>query len=691
MSDASVHRNRLADEPSLYLRQHGHNPVNWFPWSDEALQLARAEDKPILLSIGYSSCHWCHVMERESFEDERIANLMNDLYVCIKVDREERPDLDNIYMKTVQAMTGHGGWPMTVFLRPDLKPFYAGTYYPPEDRGNMPGFPRVLVGVHRAYREEAQRIGERADQIVEILQRTSEGQAVRGTVGSDSIVAVAARLAGVMDDEHGGFGSAPKFPNTLALSFLLEAQRLEGTDRTDHAGLVKLALDKMAAGGIHDQLGGGFHRYSVDRYWLAPHFEKMLYDQALIAVIYIEGLQRFGEPAYRNALVGIGEYLCREMVGEGGAYFATQDADSEGVEGKFFVWTPDEVAAVVGDADSGLVCRYFDVTDAGNFEGANILHPTSSIEDAARMCGYDLAAAAETITNASAALFAARSARVAPATDKKHLTDWNGLMIGAMARMGDLLAVPRFIDSAAAAADFVRDSMIVDGRLMHFHAEGECRVRAFLDDYAFFGRGCLELFFAAGREADLASATDAADNIIAKFEDAGGGFYFTADDVDAPLMRTRDLADSAVPSGNAVATELLLRLWQLTGDEKYRRAGEQSLEALLPSALANPHGGAHLLTVALRQRRGYGIVVVSHGDTEEGVALRRRALELYCPEISVVSIGEVEPAWLPDPVRGKTVSATARAYLCRGTTCMAPVATPDALEALMAQTGVSRA
>jgi uncharacterized protein YyaL (SSP411 family) len=682
VSDSSDHRNRLADEPSLYLRQHGHNPVNWFPWAPEALNLARIEDKPILLSIGYSSCHWCHVMERESFEDERIARLMNELYVCIKVDREERPDLDNIYMKTVQMMTGHGGWPMTVFLRPDLKPFYAGTYYPPEDRGNMPGFPRVLVGVERAYREDAAKIGERADQVVALLEEGSKGRESSSQVSSLSICEVAAKLAGVMDAEEGGFGSNPKFPNTLALSFLLEAQRIDA--QANHASLVKVALDKMAAGGIYDHLGGGFHRYSVDRYWLVPHFEKMLYDQALLADVYVEAWQRFGEPAYRDTLLGIGNYLCREMVGAGGGYFATQDADSEGVEGKFFVWTPDEVAAVVGEEDAELVCRYFDVTDEGNFEGKNILHPIIEIADLARMFDREPADVTRALAAASATMLLERAERIAPVTDEKHLADWNGLMIGAMAQAGAVLDVGEFVDSARAAADFVRAEMIVDGRLMHFYADGACRVPAFLDDYAFFGRGCLELFFAGGREADLQSATASADAILERYEDgAAGGFYFTAEDSDAPLMRSRELSDSAVPSGNAVATELLLRLWQLTGDDRYRLAGERSLEALLPAALTNPHGGGHLLNVALKHRRGYGVVVIAHADTRAGRELTRRARELPAPEISVLPIAGAEPDWLPAPVRGKTFGDQAAAHLCRGTTCMMPTSSADELELLM--------
>lgn len=686
MSSAPQHRNRLANEPSLYLRQHGHNPVAWYPWGSEALERAAREDRPILLSIGYSSCHWCHVMERESFENERIARLMNKLYVCIKVDREERPDLDGIYMKAVQMMTGHGGWPMTVFLRPDLKPFYAGTYYPPEDRGNLPGFPRVLVGVERAYRQDAEKIGERAEQVIELLRQSGAAQGASKTVENDAIQEIAAKLAAVLDADHGGFGDAPKFPNTLGLSFLLEAAR--ATPQSRNVGLVKVALDKMAAGGIHDHLGGGFHRYSVDRYWLVPHFEKMLYDQALIADFYLEGWRRFGEPAYRDALVGIGDYMSREMVGDGGAYFATQDADSEGVEGKFFVWSPEEVAAVVDADDAELVCRYYDVTAAGNFEGSNILHRTLSIEDVAHMFERDPTQTVQTIAAASTALFAKRSERIAPATDEKHLADWNGLMIGAMAKMGDALGEEHFVRSAQSAADFVRGNMYTDGRLMHFYAAGACRVPGFLDDYAFFGRGCLELFFAGRRREDLESAEASARTIIEHFaDDPGGGFFFTADDVDAPLLRTKDLVDSAVPSGNAVATELLLRLSQLTGDDRYREAGERSLTALLPAALANPHGGAHLLNVALKHRRGYAVAVISHADTVEGRALTRRALELPAPELSVLPLTGDDPVWLPEPVRGKATRATSGVYLCRGAGCMAPVTSPDELEALVTGVG----
>jgi hypothetical protein len=677
------HRNRLADEPSLYLRQHGHNPVDWYPWGREALERARAEDKPILLSIGYSSCHWCHVMERECFENDDIAALMNRLFICIKVDREERPDLDGVYMKALQMMTGRGGWPMTVFLRPDLRPFYAGTYFPPVDRGQMPAFPRVLVGVASAYHEQREELGQRADQVVELLERSNEGPGGE-RVDDAQLDEAAGKLESVMDGEYGGFGGAPKFPNALALSFLLGRASAADARHEARAASVKLALDKMADGGIYDHLGGGFHRYSVDRQWLVPHFEKMLYDQALLCDIYLEGWQRFGEPRYAEVVTGILDYLVREMIGADGGFFATQDADSEGEEGRFFVWTPRQVEEVVGAEDAEVVCRFYDVSDSGNFEGRNILRRTISIDDLARMYDRSVEDTRDTIDRARRSLFARRAERVPPATDVKHLADWNGLMIGAMAKAGRALQREDFVAAARRAADFVRARMFSGTTLMHFATDSGCRVAGFLDDHACFGRGCLELFFAGARRADLDSACMAADVLCDRFEDAArGGFFFTAAGEEAPLLRSRDLMDGAVPSGNSVATELLLRLWQLTGRDRYRAVGERALEALLPSAVAHPHGGGHMLNVAQRHRRGYGVVVITDADSAEGSAMVHRALELHAPELSVLALSAgPEPGWLPEPVRGKSTAAAA-ATVCRAGTCFTPAHSAADLESTM--------
>jgi uncharacterized protein YyaL (SSP411 family) len=660
------HRNRLADEPSLYLRQHGANPVDWYPWSEEALSRAKTENRPILLSIGYSACHWCHVMERESFENLQIADLMNRLFVCIKVDREERPDLDNLYMKAVQLMTGHGGWPMTVFLTPDLEPYYAGTYFPPEDRGQMPGFSRVLVGVARAFHEQSGKVAESTGRVLAALNASTRPNEPGAARSDAEIAAAAGSLHRAMDTEFGGFGEAPKFPGTLSLSLIMgvEARMPSASGRT----LVKTALDRMAAGGIYDHLGGGFHRYSVDRYWLVPHFEKMLYDQALLCDVYREAWSAYGEDRYRQVALGIADYVACEMT----------------------VWTPAEIRDVVGE-DAEVVCGYYGVTEVGNFEGKNILNLSNLDREAlAKSTGRAGPEIEATVARCRARLYASRATRVAPATDRKILTDWNGLMIGAMASAGHLFERPDLVDCAGRAADFVRERLFDGTELKHFYAEGEVRVDGFLDDYAFFGRACLELFIARGRASDYAAACQLTDAMIEIFEDRDrGGFYFTSQDRSDLILRTRDLVDGAVPAGNSVATELCLRMHELTGEARYGRAGLAALEAFSAAALQNPYSGAHLLATAWRENRGWAVVAVI-GKTPQAVALERAALEVYAPEVAVLRIDEAaQQDRLPAALRGKTAgSQPAQAFVCRGTVCSAPVATPEALRALL-QTPVS--
>jgi uncharacterized protein YyaL (SSP411 family) len=624
-------------------------------------------------------------MERESFENEDIARLMNEAFVCIKVDREERPDLDNVYMKAVQMMTGHGGWPMTVFLTPELRPFYAGTYFPPVDRGGMPGFPRVLEALARAFREEPDKVAERGAHVVELLQGEPQASQVAAAELSDAgLRETAEALARAMDAEYGGFGRAPKFPASLALSFLMG--RESGAARTNTTDLVRTTLDRMGDGGIYDHLGGGFHRYSVDRYWLVPHFEKMLYDQALLADTYGEAWLLFDEPRYAETARGILDYVAREMTSAEGAFFSTQDADSEGEEGKFYVWTPDEIRRVVGAADAELVCRFFDVSDAGNFEGHNILHRTISIDDTARMFETTPDHVRTVLEQATAALYEQRKTRVAPATDTKVLADWNGLMIGAMASVGRRLARPDLVARAASAGDFVRSRMMKDGRLLHFFAEGAARVDGFLDDYAFFGRGCLEVFAALGRREDLATAIACADALVARFVAPNGGFYFSALDAEPLVARSRDLFDGAVPSGNSVATELLLRLYDLTANDDYRRVGEEALRGFLGSALSNPYGCAHLLTIAERHAKHYTSVAIAggHGDVNGARELENVALRVHAPGVTVFVLPDEAPGWAPEALKGKVaIDGHSAAYVCRGQTCSAPVTKAEDLAALL--------
>lgn len=666
------HRNRLAFESSLYLQQHASNPVDWYPWGDEALGLARTLDRPILLSIGYSACHWCHVMERESFENQEIAALMNERFVCIKVDREERPDLDHLYMKALQGMTGRGGWPMTVFLTPDGRPYYAGTYFPPEDRNGMPGFPRVLVGVSTAWAEQREAVLGSADRVGAFLREDAQGGAEASGLSEERFLEAAGLLLESMDTEHGGFGKAPKFPGSMALTLLLDAEVLEPSE--NRRRLVRLSLDRMAAGGIRDHLGGGFHRYSVDRVWLVPHFEKMLYDQALLAKLYLDAARHFDEPEHAAVAAEIFEYVLREMTSPEGGFHATQDADSEGEEGKFFVWSKAEIEQVLGAERARLFCRAYDVTETGNFEGHNILQrilPRGEMTDAVE---------AE-LADCRASLFRHRSGRVAPGRDDKVVADWNGLMISALALGGQVLDRPQWVSAAGRAADFVRRAMMNADGLLHVYAGGVAKVPAFLDDYAFFGRGCLDLFEAGGRESDLGTALLCATRLLDEFRhESGQGFCFTSATGEPLIARTRDLFDGAVPAGNSVAAELLLRLWALTGEEKYLEAGEGVLGRFVGEASANPYGGSHLLAIAERHRRGWRTVVVV-GEPDRSDPLVAVARKAYDPGRMVFRVADPSAEWLPSALRGKMVRpGQALAYVCAGSTCSVPLAGEEDLE-----------
>jgi uncharacterized protein YyaL (SSP411 family) len=674
---SSNHRNRLASETSAYLLQHASNPVDWYPWGDEALSLARSLDRPILLSVGYSACHWCHVMERESFENEAIAARMNEEFVCIKVDREERPDVDALYMKALQGMTGRGGWPMTIFLTPDARPFFGGTYFPPEDRSGMAGFPRVLESVAKTWRQRRDDVEESAGRMVEFLER--DGVAERSsTARSEAVAAAADSLVAAIDEEYGGFGRAPKFPATMALTLLLETGNVSdpsGSGRSSR--LVRLSLDAMAAGGIHDQLGGGFHRYSVDRVWLVPHFEKMLYDQALLARLYVDASRRFGSGRYARVASRIFDYVLREMTDDGGGFFSAQDADSEGEEGRFFVWTEDEITSVLGPERSARFCRAHGVRAGGNFEGRSILHrplgQPGEQDDFGDQQEAELDADRER-------LLRARQARVAPATDRKIVADWSSLMLGAMAAASTVLRRPDLLLAATRAAAFIRDRMWPADGLRHVHAGGDAKVPAFLDDYAMFGRACLDLYEAAPDAVHLDAALRCADRLLADFhDDANGGFFFTAAGGETLVARTNDLHDGAVPSGNSVAAELLLRLWSLTGEERYRAAGDRVLERFLGVAERQPYGASQLLVVTARSERGLRVIAVA-GEPSVRAALSQAARDVYDPATTVIEIDSAQENALPPALRGKAAPAgEARAYVCQGTTCSLPIGDPQAL------------
>ena len=675
--------NRLAHETSPYLLQHAHNPVDWFPWGEEAFARARAENRPILLSVGYSACHWCHVMERESFEDPVVARLMNDLFVSVKVDREERPDVDDVYMRAVQTMTGRGGWPMTVFLTPEGKPFYGGTYFPPVDRHGLPGFPRVLEAVARAYRERPDDVARTVEQIVAGLARFERAQATERPLDSTLPRRAAEALLAHVDRADGGLGGAPKFPHTSAFQLFLRQHRATGNPALLEA--VLLTCDRMAKGGVYDQVGGGFHRYAVDARWLVPHFEKMLYDNAQLPRLYMEAYQVTGEPVLRRIVEETLEYVLRDMRHPEGGFYAATDADSEGVEGKYFVWTAAEVARLVDAKDADLVCRYWDISEEGNFEGKSIPHVTLTVEQVARMFGRSPTDAAASIERARARLLAARAERVPPARDEKILASWNGLMIGTLAEAGRVLRAPRFVGAAYAAAEFVWKHMRTEGKLLHGWAGGRARYGAYLDDHAFLASALLDLYEATGDRIHLERAQEIVAALDARFRDgAGGGYFFTAHDEEQLIARSKPGADGSLPSGNAVAAHVLLRLHHLTGEAGQRARAEEILRLYHDEAAENPFAYAtYVQALELYLEGPVEVVVVGRRGAADTDALWTEVARAYLPHRVLVAAGPDEPDRLAPARERSAVDGQATAYVCRNFTCSAPVTRADELARLL--------
>ncbi|MCC6763334.1 MAG: thioredoxin domain-containing protein [Deltaproteobacteria bacterium] len=677
-----AHTNRLIHETSPYLLQHAHNPVDWYPWGPEALERARSENKPILLSIGYSACHWCHVMERESFEDEAIAGLMNEHFVCIKVDREERPDLDHIYMSAVQMLTGHGGWPLTVFLTPTGAPFWGGTYFPPVDRQGMTGFPRVLAGISEAYRTKPGQIRDSIEQILAGLKE-SEQAATAGDIPADLLIGAARAVSRHYDERHGGIGDAPKFPNTMVFSLFLRAWH--ATREPRFLEMVVTTLRAMDAGGIHDQIGGGFHRYSVDSQWLVPHFEKMLYDNALLVRLYLEGYQATGDESFAQVARETLDYVLREMTHPNGGFYAAQDADSEGVEGKFFVWTPEEVAAAVAAADVELVCRLYDVTPGGNFEHKNILHRTLDTEPMARLFGRSVEAVAHAVAKARTALRTARSRRVPPARDEKILTSWNALMIGAFAEAAKVLGDVRYREAAERAVRFVHEQLYRDGRLLRTWTAGEAKLDAYLDDYAFLMNALLDVFEDVADPALLYEARDLGAAVVDRFEDReGGGFFFTASDHETLVHRPKPAFDSSIPSGNSAAVHGLLRLHHYLGEERFMTAAERALAVFGVGMSKNPFGFANMIAAMdFHRRKPREIVIVGGRDDRDVRALAARVHSTYVPN-KTIAIADPDQRVVMPLAEGKTqIAGRATAYVCHRYTCSAPATTWEELEPLL--------
>ena len=674
--------NRLARETSPYLLQHAHNPVDWYPWGDEAFEHARVHNKPVLLSIGYSACHWCHVMERESFDDAEIAALMNELFVSIKVDREERPDIDEVYMRAVQILIGRGGWPLTAFLTPDRKPFHGGTYFPPVDRHGLPGFPRVLRAVAQAYRERSADVARASSDILAGMERLEASAPTSASIDPTLPTHAADALLKHVDGVNGGLGGAPKFPHPQVFQLFL--RRHAATGRSDLLEAVRLTCDRMAAGGMYDQIGGGFHRYSVDERWLVPHFEKMLYDNAQLPRLYLDAYQVTGADEYRRVAVETLDYVLREMRDPAGGFYSATDADSEGEEGKYFVWTPAEVSAIVGPADTDLVCRYWDISDEGNFEGANIAHRTVSPGELARVFGRSLEQVQQAIDRARGLLYAARQARVPPLRDEKIITAWNGLMISALADAGRALDGSPYVDAAVAAADFLWSALRRDGRLLHVWAGGAAKQPAFLDDHAYLAAACLDLYETTADRRHLDRARELVAALESHFRDDRGGYFYTPSDGEVLISRSKSGADGALPSGNAVAMLVHLRLHALTGDDQHRRRAEEQLHLFHRAAAEQPFAyTAYLEALDWYVETPIEVVIVGRPESDDTRALWNEARAAYLPRHVLVRVAPDDPA-PPEPARNRPArDGRATAYVCKNFTCSAPVTDPGELAGLL--------
>jgi uncharacterized protein len=654
--------NRLAQETSPYLLQHRENPVDWYPWGPQALARAAEEDRPILLSVGYSACHWCHVMERESFEDPETAAYMNEHFVAIKVDREERPDVDAIYMEAVQAMSGHGGWPMTVFLDPEGVPFYGGTYFPPDESRGMPSCRMVMGAVVGAFEGQREEIRERAAGTrarlgsIGLVEPSPESPEARRL---DEAVAL---LRGAADLENGGFGGAPKFPPASALELLLARGERQ---------LVETTLDAMLAGGIYDQIGGGFARYSVDAVWLVPHFEKMLYDNALLAGAYLHGWQALGHERYRRACEQTLDWMLREMRGPEGGFYSALDADSEGQEGRFYVWAPEQIRAVLGE-NAEAVIEFYGVSERGNFEGANILHLAGGV-DAPEPPG---------LAEARQALYEARAKRVWPGLDDKRLTSWNALAIGALAEAGAVLGREDYLTAASGCADFVLDSLRDgDGRLLRTYKDGDARLNAYLEDHAFLLEALLTLYESSFERRWFEQAQALADTTIARFGDPErGGFFSTSGDHEELIARRKEVGDHPIPSGNSSAALGLLRLAALTGERQYERQAEGVFALFARTATQHPESFAHLLRALDFHLSPTHEVALVGDDLAELAAVVRSALRPH-----LVLAGGPEGEATPPLLQGRTtVDGQAAAYVCESFACRLPVTEPSALRGELA-------
>ena len=682
------HENRLIHETSPYLRQHAHNPVDWYSWGSEALERAKKEDKPILLSIGYSACHWCHVMEHESFENEEIARIMNQHFVNIKVDREERPDLDTIYMNYVQMTTGSGGWPMTVFLAPDQVPFFGGTYFPPDDRFGRPGFPKLCLAVADAYKTKKKEIAEHGPEVLKSLREINQLSPSGEKLNLSSLHSAFQNLAQRFDMTHGGFAGAPKFPGSMNLSFCLRYFRRTGEKKA--LDFVELSLEKMAHGGMYDQLGGGFHRYSVDDHWLVPHFEKMLYDNALLSRVYLEAYQLTGKALYRRIAEEVLDYIKREMTSPEGGFYSTQDADSEGEEGKFFVWTPDEVKCILGEKEGSLFCLYYDITPRGNFEGKNILNVPRSLEDVAQATKTHPEELQAALARSRQRLFEEREKRIKPHRDEKILTSWNGLMLVSFVRAACVLQRKDYLDVALKNAQFLLKHLSSGNKLLRTYKDGKSKLNGYLEDYSNFVEGLIALYEATGEKSWLDQALAFNEVLLEQFwDEAGKGFFLTGKDHEELIARVKDFYDNATPAGSSVAVFNLLKLAILVGDQSYRTEAEANLELMSAALTRYPSGFGYLLEAGdFYLGPVHEIAVVGRPQDLETHRLLEKIYQQYLPNkvVSLLNPDDQGPGAKLPLLRGKTlVRGQPAVYICQNYACKTPVTSEVELERVLRQ------
>lgn len=674
--------NRLADSLSPYLLQHKDNPVDWFPWGEEAFERARQSDRPIFLSVGYAACHWCHVMEHESFENESIAAFLNAHFVSIKVDREERPDIDQIYMNAVQVMTGRGGWPMSVFLTHDLKPFYAGTYWPPTQKMGMPGFAQVLDALVEAWNNRRTEVEQHACEITSALEQLATGTSEQAPqlLDESAITSATSHLLQVLDRTDGGFGGAPKFPHATDLELLL--RRGASCEAPELIEAAEFTLDRMAAGGIRDHVGGGFARYSVDARWLVPHFEKMLYDNALLAEVYVRAYQVTGHQRHAAVAREIFDYLCRDMVDSAGGFHCSEDADSEGVEGKFYVWTPSEVVEVLGETRAERFCQVYDISEAGNFEGKSIPNLPRSLSQWASEFSLGVDELHDLLAHDREELRLARERRIHPGRDDKVLTAWNSLAIKALAVGGGVLGEPRYIEAATRAADFIMSKMTSeDGRLLHAYRDGKAHLSAYVDDYAYTVEALIAMFESTGNESWIEHATTLADSMLSHFEDQQlGGFFYTADDSETLITRNKDWHDGSLVSGNAAATMALLRLSRLVHRDEYRESAERALAAAGEILVKQSAACGALLSALDRYHNDEVQIVLAVKDEVTVSELRTSFLRTFRPNATLSwAIDQMPQSSIAINQARATVDGEPTLFECRNFSCQQPLTGEDTL------------